>query len=506
MKFNKRSLITTLLSTFMWGILAHGMGLFNKFSFHDDAGMFYVGCTYESGRWMLGILDSICRKIFGSVVYSSPLFNGVFTILFIALINIILVDLFEIKNKFINIGLNGVMVVFPAITGIMGYVFTAPYYYFGTLLGILGIWLIFKFKKWYYIIIGILLMACSVGVYQSNIPVLIGVSLLLLIKMFYDDSTITITKQFKIIGQFIVTCIGFMIIYFAINSLMLKIKGIQLLDYKGISSFGQTSIIGYLKRIIIAYKEFINPTNDVLSNMYPYSIEKFYKISILITTIFTIYLFIKNFSKRVINGIIWMILVLAGPLAANFIYVMCEISTIHSLMMYGQVVYFIYFAWVIDKFEIKFEKANKIIKFASILLLLGINILWVRFDNICYLKAEFMQQRAINYFTTLITEIKSTEGYTDEMPVVYINEFNKTEESLTYNPQFSGINILPYRGDTLINNYNWRNFMKMWCGYSPNVIEQKNFIDLEEIDNIPCYPDDGSIVIIDDVIVVKFSN
>lgn len=38
------------------GVLAHGMTLFNKYLFHDDATLFDIRATYSSGRWMLGFL------------------------------------------------------------------------------------------------------------------------------------------------------------------------------------------------------------------------------------------------------------------------------------------------------------------------------------------------------------------------------------------------------------------------------------------------------------------
>ena len=59
LKVNESLLKTVLCSATFWGLLAHGMVLFNKYSFHDDARYFNdVGATYESGRWMLGTVDA----------------------------------------------------------------------------------------------------------------------------------------------------------------------------------------------------------------------------------------------------------------------------------------------------------------------------------------------------------------------------------------------------------------------------------------------------------------
>ena len=87
LKVNESLLKTVLCSATFWGLLAHGMVLFNKYSFHDDARYFNdVGVTYKSGRWMLGILGSMSANLLGSKNYSLPVVNGTITILCIAAI------------------------------------------------------------------------------------------------------------------------------------------------------------------------------------------------------------------------------------------------------------------------------------------------------------------------------------------------------------------------------------------------------------------------------------
>ena len=48
---------TAMLSAYLFGLLAHGMTLFQKLSVLDDVlCLFDTGATYTSGRWFLGIL------------------------------------------------------------------------------------------------------------------------------------------------------------------------------------------------------------------------------------------------------------------------------------------------------------------------------------------------------------------------------------------------------------------------------------------------------------------
>lgn len=72
----KKNFKLILYSTFLWGIFAHGMMIFNKFSYHDDAGLFEYGLTYSLGRWMLGLIGDFVTFLFGSGYYSVPLFTG----------------------------------------------------------------------------------------------------------------------------------------------------------------------------------------------------------------------------------------------------------------------------------------------------------------------------------------------------------------------------------------------------------------------------------------------
>ena len=71
----------TFIFTFIWGIFAHGMALFNKYSFHDDMTNIYYGAgdTVSSGRWMLEIFNRV--KLYLNFYYSIPVFYGFLVIL-----------------------------------------------------------------------------------------------------------------------------------------------------------------------------------------------------------------------------------------------------------------------------------------------------------------------------------------------------------------------------------------------------------------------------------------
>ena len=58
--------------------------------------------------------------------------------------------------------------------------------------------------------------------------------------------------------------------------------------------------------------------------------------------------------------------------------------------------------------------------------------------------------------------LKSTEGYTDDMPVVYINENKKTDLTLPDIPQFDEVCIYPYQYLTHHINKIYRKWKKKY--------------------------------------------
>lgn len=500
---NKNIIKIIILNTIFWSIFAHGMAYFNLYAFFDNADLFNIGNTYRLGRWFLGVLSWLTMYVSGSLLYSTPLFNSVLTFIFIGITTYLIVDLLEIKKTLLIIILNAIMVVFPAVTSTLGYMFTAPYYFLGILIGVFGIYLYYKNKKWYSFLIAAILLACGIGTYQANIPVFVGLILLLT----YKDAT----ENNEDIKTFILTslkniglCLSMLVCYLLANKFFLTIRHETMSEYKGTSSFENVSINTYLNRIVLAYKEFFNPTNNCSRNMYPFSLNQFYKILLILIFVLIVISLIKSFKQSKLIGIESIVLLLFIPLANNFSYLLCDVSYVYSIMMYGEVTLFIFVTYLLDRLDTK-AILNDLIKTITCLLLVVFCFLYAKFDNNCYLKADVLQKQVNSYITTMVTQIKSLDGYRDDMKIVYINEANKKDLSVPSYEQFEAIYIHPYHLNTLLNDYNFRGIMEKQVGFFPEKIEQANFGHEEEISHMSCYPDSGSIKIINDTVVIKFS-
>lgn len=123
------------------GLVTHGYILTNKISYHDDSvNYFGVGTTFESGRWALGLIQKFLTKI-DFFNYSSSWWNGLLSILLVAVCAMILSELFQIKHTGYAVLVGVLLISFPAMTSLFAYMFTAPYYMFAVLLMISAVYM-----------------------------------------------------------------------------------------------------------------------------------------------------------------------------------------------------------------------------------------------------------------------------------------------------------------------------------------------------------------------------
>ena len=497
-----------LFSAMIWGIFAHGMALFNKYSIKDDSYyLFDIGATFTSGRWMLAILGELYKLLFGSGFYSLPLFNGIISILCITCSAYLIINLLDIKQMGLCIAITGILVSFPVIAGLFGYMFTAPYYTISLLLAVLGVWIVNKKTNILYFLIGVLLMSCSIGIYQAFIPVMMSLALLCFILKLTAETSDN-SKKLILSGVYLASAIiSGILLYFLINKCILAYKGLSLSKYKNINTMGKEPISVYLSRVVIAYYRFLVPKN-VTSNttsMFPFRIRHFYILVLLCIAILSLYLIIQTFRKNILRGILLVLSMLMLPLTSNFIFVMSTSVEIYTLMLYGQSMVFVYFVWLINVSEFHKLNITRAVYGFGVTLLLFISFSYCRYANVNYLKAEYEQQRIISYFTVLCTQIKSVEGYQDEMPVCYINASSKEDLTVKELSGFDLFNVFPNVSiKKIMNSYTWINFVNNWCAFSPEMVNAKDFVDLPEVSDMSCYPDDGSIKIINNTVVVKF--
>ena len=172
------------VSVLIAGLVAHGYIIFNRISYHDNSAcLFNLGGTYESGRWMLGFIYDIQMKT--TKLFSVPVFNGILSVLFIAIAAMVLIEMFDVQSKFLSAAIGAIMVVYPVVTSIFSFMFTSWEYQLALLLAILSVKVLTEDsdrKFVFTLLISVALCTVSLGIYQAYFSVTIA---LFLIKLFF---------------------------------------------------------------------------------------------------------------------------------------------------------------------------------------------------------------------------------------------------------------------------------------------------------------------------------
>lgn len=487
--------------TFAWGILAHGMVIFNIMAVHDGlGGLFGSGGWFGLylGRWLQPILVNLDRILIGSGSnITAPLFYGFITFFSLSVLICIFAGLFMLKDKIILTALSGFAAAGTTTLMLFGYIDFVPHYFVGVFITVAGslILCIWPHSVRNFLA-GTILLCLGIAEYQCFLPVGLSIMLLYLINK-TERENLSWAEYWKTAFYFLLSGIVAIILYLLGTELVLlaiklfarlvkhKAANIHISDYAGLSTMGITTLSGYISRIIDAYKYFIVMPRSMASVFVAGSRNLYY-----IMLIISVYLAGKKFlclrKSSQSSSYQFLIAVIIFPLCVNLLYVMTDKSSVHALHMLTWIPAVIFMLQRAD--ELPEFRNKKFFRNAVIILLMLSNFIMARHDNACYVKLKVCQTQAISYFTTLITRIKSTEGYNDEFPVAYINGYDKQDMSIPYIRALDKLTpIYPYsiadllstpentasvkayatNHGYLINNYAWITFMKLWCAYDP---------------------------------------
>ncbi|MBP3604438.1 MAG: glucosyltransferase domain-containing protein [Lachnospiraceae bacterium] len=489
----------TFFSTFLAGTLAHNFLMSNKISFHDDiCSLFGIGSTYKLGRWGLGIILSLVENTIGK--YSIPFWEIMCSLLFIALTACIVVNLLEIEKEINCVLFAAIMAVFPAAAVTFMYTFTAGSYFLGLFLAVLAVWLTER-KKFGWIG-AIICIAFSLGIYQAYLSVAITISILIIMKKCMDEKVREVVESIIKSG---VIYGGGLLCYFAMVKLSLKLTGSQLSGYMGTDTMMDLSIATRIRRMRYCYSDMIKMLHEDIVGLTNNFVIRLLVIIILATLICAVAYYFTRITHIGLKAI-YIGLFIALPIGINLVYPMTSPETEpHAIMRYSLVCIWIAASFFVGRIKID-SWQKKCIHYAVLISCLGSILFYAYYDNAAYLKANFMQEQTSSYYTTLITQIKSCDGYKDELPVVYIGKGKIEDLTLSKNDKYD-IDLTLFNCDLneWINDFAYVAYMEHHNGFAPEIIKPEEITEWEEIDKMPIYPDDGSIKVINNKVVVKFA-
>lgn len=354
----------------------------------------------------------------------------------------------------------------------------------------------------------------STGIYQAYVPFFAALLVLILLRQLFSEKTFVLVCKNAL--QYFVLLVITVIGYLAVTRLF---WGNELSSYQGADQMGKLTIAELpmiIKTIYDNYRTFhfgqfngINSNQLILGGLFLLCICGYIEVGVYAAS-----QFVKQNRNSILKGLMSLLLVAVFPIAVFGIYLMANHAYVYSLMLYPPVLCFIMPAMLLDQWNQAekglfkgFPKPEKIaLSVANVIVVLMLSIStagYCHYDNEYYLQIALCKEQTTSIVTTWITQIKSLEGYRADMPVAFIGNYHD-ETYFNAENYFPNTYLAGWSNYVLSNQY--LQYMTTYCGYSPTVISDiSELSETAEIQGMPCYPVDGSIRIIDGVVVFKFS-
>lgn len=498
------------------GLLCHGYMFFNKLPNFDEMGSIngYLGIATPSGRWALpfaGILNG---------PFSSPAINGFLCALFLIASTFIISDTLQIKSKLSTLCIGCVLISFPTITSSLTFMFTSFAYMLSLFLEVLAVWLavsdIALFPKFQAanpkafqclkFLISACLMATGLGIYQAYYQVACTVILIYgMQSLLSDDLRLVWKKALKLFCLLIVS----MGIYLIMAKAGCFFSGKEMSVTYGAGSVPE--LLANLPHALTrCYRDF---ASVFYSDFRGISHNLVVRLLITVSFLIGICLYEALLLKRHKNLLLGNILLLLFPIALEVIGFTMVSRGMDTLTVYSYALILVFPFAMLSLCDFKVNP--RILNFLySCIMISSLLLTWqyAILANNVYTTMDLAKLEASSYYTTMVTQIKSLDHYSAELPLCLLGTNSEDETLYDLSAYYKGDVRGQMTCNRYINMYSRHYFLSVFLGYDPQVINWQDFIPAADqqtcltLQEMPCYPAAGSIAIINDTIIVKLSN
>ena len=503
-RFHFSSSSIAFLFAFLGGFFTHLFALVNLINNHDNLNNqpFGYGAGVSSGRWLLQYLGEFFTKI--GIGYNLPFVSGVLFLLLLSLSAYFLVSTLRIKSCAAAALIGCLMTTIPAVASTLYYRFTAVYYGIAILLSVLAAWLLEKNCRFFPL--SALCIGCALGIYQAYTPITIGIFVLILLRQCLENHTSL--KQLFIKGLHCCVALALgLAVYLIGTKLSLRMAGTTLTDYQGINEMGSLSLSMLPELMIDTIANCILlPFRDYCGLAYSNGIRLIWGLLGLMSLVLIGWILWKQ--RNLFTALAAGILLLVFPVAVDFIVIMSPTAYVYTLMVYPFFLLGCLPAVVLDCLDLHIPWKKYAEKALSILLSL-LCVFYMYQTHVNYTALHFANQRASNYVSTLVAQIRMTEGYTPELEWVFLGELQDPLLGGSLWETQTNIGGASAHTNGFLSSYSLKNWLRDYFGYNVPYADEETktvLIGSPEVEAMPCWPSAGSIKVIGDTVVIKFED
>ena len=473
------------LSAVLAGLAAHGYAFGNKLLNHDEIeSLFGKGATVTSGRWGLEFVKILFPD------WSMPWIYGLVSLVLIAFAACLMLKTLDIHTRPMRILIPALVATFPSLTGSFCFMFTSSAYAWSFFLTCLAVYLFREgdFRRGAF---SVLLLVLALGIYQAYISVAACLFLLLMLRDALDGE-----KTVPEIIRFGVKALALMLlsvaVYYLVTQLVFRITGAQFNDYV---TENVKIAVSFPRRVRMAYDAFLYIFT--FRNFYLITSEasRYLHIVLGVLTVGTLGLLAIRGRKPLHAALAGCLLILL-PLAVCCMFLIMSQESIHTLVMYSFVSVYLLMGLAAERLE-RVPAASFLAVPLTVIVLAN-----AYFANMCYLKLNLQYENAHAFYTVLAARVESVPGFDGECRLCLVGKQGNLLHSFPEldTELFMGVNR------DLVNIYSRENLIRYYLGLDIPFADETETGKLENDPRVAAmaeYPYDGSIRLIDDLLVVK---
>lgn len=475
-----------LIMTWVTGLAAHMYMFTNKIINHDEAlYLFGKGGTIGSGRWLLALTSYIFPD------FSMPWIYGIISLGITAAAICFIIKIFDIRDRYLQGLLAGLIVCFPAQTSIFCFMFTSAPYALALLGSVSAVYVYANGGGAKRFALSCMILTLTLGIYQGYIAMTSSLFIILMIQGLLRGKA---AKQVFREGLLYVCILTVSLAaYFVITKAVCALSGTELISY-GYSEDGILFRVllaynGFLRSFISGYFGFVNSPVSMAAH----------GAFVVLAVILAVRFIVK--SKRTAEAVLILFCAAILPMSINCLYLIAETGVINSWTMYPFVCVYILAAVIADVLMEKDWLRDVLL--VSLTLIIISN---VYFANKVYLKMQLGNDSMFAYYTALAADIRKSPEYREGMVVAILGEETDMVEYLDEvdTGYFTG------PADNTVNMYTRNYYVNYFVGLDvptlPYLDTYKIRGDIEATEkyaSMPEYPAEGSIAEINGYLVVK---
>jgi|GEM_PF-585602 len=493
---------TAFLTAVVMGFLCHLFVFTNSLPNHDSLiNTHSPQLKADSGRFFLSPFSGI------SSYFDLPWINGMLAIFYLALIAVMLTELFQLKKTFSILAVSCLIVTFPTIASTFSYMFTADGYLFGFLLTVLSVLITKKYK--YGFIPASILFYISVGIYQANLPLLSTLILVFLITEIIGRKITSLQLTSYLLRFFALASIG-MSLYIINFKLYTTLFVGNITSYQGLDSVGQSdaSIFEHFKQIHEAFSLFF--FRGFITD-FPVNLFEWLNVAVFLLIGFGFILLLIQNRKFIpkINAFLAALMVLLMPLTSYMLYFTSADLTYHMLMVFALVSFYILPVVFYEHLSVP-SIFVKTFSWLSVLIAFVTIFNFALISNIAYLNMELKYEKSTAFVNRLISRIEQTENVTPSSKLAIIGRYRLDSTLSTSNIPESIPKMTGPLGDSIVlYPYHYNQMMQNHFGVTYKFVSEQEYQEIaasESFAEMDAWPSKNAVRIIDDIVVVKLEN